>query len=140
MSKFIASVDEDVLTASATDLMADTGRPGSFKVEEIIDLEIVATGGGVQNYVVTEAHGLGFIPTFVAIVHATGENSSRGEPIWYKIPFYNLGLRIMKVAADETYIYATAVSSETTTYSFKVMVFREDLEGPFFNIITPEEI
>lgn len=140
--KFVAGVDEDVFEAEASDLVADSQKAGSLKIDKVLTLQIVSTFTvpPAAEYVEQIEHGMGFIPAFVALFNYDGDISSAGHPIWYKVPFFQGDRRSIKVFADDTYIYASAVTLEAGTYDFKVTVFREDLEGPFFNTLPGAEI
>lgn len=131
MSKgaIISKEGVDIARASQSDLVLDSTRPGSVKLHDTIELTIVSNFSAPPALELTASapHNLGYIPLFFASFHASGEDSSKGEEIWYKVPFFDSHVRSIKVYADKTHIYASAVTLEAVTYTYKISVFREKM-------------
>lgn len=119
----IAENRVDVDRATPSELVLDSTGLGSFKIHKTVELEIVSTysGGPAAEYLVSEPHGLTYAPATFAIV------SDDYEGYTYKVPFFQGNLRSLKVFADEVNIYASAVALEATTYTFKIIIFREKI-------------
>jgi hypothetical protein len=129
MGKGIKIATTDVRTARVNEKVVDSTLPGSWKIAKHFTLKTAISrpsGDPVHTQTMSEAHGLGYTPAFMAMVESDfGLNGM----VLYNAPSFSQNVSL-KVAVDSKNVYCTVVCGLTGTFqfNFRVAVLGEKLE------------
>lgn len=115
----VSKPGKDVLTAANKDLVFTSESESAMKISGLYSLSTTISSAP-GSATLSTAHGLGFVPAFFGSVQLPSGDH-------FLCPVLASGAIMAKVYADNTNIYARIVTLLTGSYTFKIVVFNEQI-------------